>query len=976
MGRQLIVAVTRHRKFGVTLVPYIITPGNGDSLYSVIDKASPINIEEVDGFCEDYRDLLKLAAAIDDVYIARLFSKEPPRDFLRHVDAQFVEAHVRPHMEQRLKKMIAIIVNNGIRLFYKDLKYHQIYLADELNVAKGKSQVLFLFDRNENGIRYRIAIDHGDHYDKLKGKTAIVITDSNPCNVVINKTLYRFNDIDSKKFEPFLKNDFIHIRKETEQVYFEKFILNAVKNYKVRSTGFEVREEHISPVPILDLEYDINNQPVLILNFAYGNNTILPNNSARAFVDLTRNGDNVLFVKMLRQREDEKRLALKLTDLGFTSSDGINFYAIAESEFSKEEQFYYTIEKLNEKSDELAAAGFVINQKFKEHNYYLGGINLNLEAKLENDWFDLYGVVVLKGFTIPFILLKRNILKNVREYELPDGTIVILPQEWFTRFHRIFYQSIENDKVLKVSKFLFETIHESGVVSADADAIHKLFDLNNLPKETLPEGLNANLRPYQLAGYYWMKQLKRNNFGGCLADDMGLGKTLQTLTLLLDNKYDITNTDNDDASARIQHVQLSLFGQLSAQSTRVYNTSLIIMPLSLIHNWQQEARKFAPGLRVLAHVGNNRAKSSYSFRNYDVVITTYGLVRNDVEMMSKFDFNYIILDESQAIKNPASKNYQSVIKLKSKHRLLLTGTPIENGLTDLWSQMNFVNPGLLGSLQYFKDEYVSRIERDSHGASAKQLQKMIEPFILRRTKKQVAKELPPKTEQIRVCEMEAEQQILYETKKSEVRNELLAGIGNQQKITVSAMVLKSLTLLRQIACHPKLAGYDQSSAKFDEVIRVLETIIAEDHKVLVFSSFVKYLNVYAQYFEEHNIGYEILTGETKNRDEVIRNFQMNNKIKVFLISLKAGGVGLNLTAADYVFILDPWWNPAAENQAIDRAYRIGQDRNVFVYKFVTAGTLEEKIINLQNRKSDLANIIADNNSLKALTDEQVMELFE
>lgn len=972
MGKQLIVAVTHHRKFGVTLVPYVITPSNGDSLYSVIDKATTINIAEVDGYCDDFSTLLKLSATIDDMYIARLFSKEPPRDFLRHVDAQFVEAHVRPHMEYRLKKMLAIIVNNHIRLFYKDFKYNQIYLADEIAVAQEKSRVLFLFDRNENGIRYRIAIDHGDYYDKLKGKTSIVITDSKPCNVVINRTLYRFDDIDSKKFEPFLKNDFIHIRKETELVYFEKFIRNAIKNFKVKATGFEVKIENVPPKPILDFEYDIQNQAVLILKFAYADNVIFPYSTERAFVDFYHNADDVRFVKMFRQKDAELQIVAKLKDLGFGSSDGVNFYAIPEKPLSPEEQFYFSIEKVNDCTDELSAAGFVVNQRFSEHNYYIGKISLNLTAKLENDWFDIYGVVTLNGFTIPFMQLKRNILKQIREYELPNGTIVILPKEWFSRFNKIFHQSTESVEKLKVNKQLFELINESGIASPEAMAIHNLFDVNNLPKETLPSGLNATLRPYQLAGYYWMKQLKRNNFGGCLADDMGLGKTLQTLTLLLDSQQNSGVVE----PIKPQNIQLSLFDEPQVQSVSKCCTSLIIMPLSLIHNWQNEARKFAPSLRVLPHVGINRTRNPLIFSRFDIVITTYGTLRNDVDILKNFQFNYIILDESQAIKNPTSKNYQSAIQLQSKYKLMLTGTPIENSLVDLWAQMNFANPGLLGDLQYFKDEYVQRIERDAYGGGAKQLQKLIEPFVLRRTKKQVAKELPPKTEQIRYCEMEQDQQILYETKKSEVRNEILANINNKRSLTVSALILKSLTLLRQIACHPKMLDFEQSSTKFDEVIRVLETIISENHKVLIFSSFVKYLELYKQYFDGHNIGYEMLTGDTKDRNAVVANFQNNNNIKVFLISLKAGGVGLNLTAADYVFILDPWWNPATENQAIDRAYRIGQDRNVFVYKFVTIGTIEEKIINLQNRKSDLASIVADNNTLKDLSNEQILELFE
>lgn len=973
MPKQLIVAVTQHRKFGVTLVPYVITPSSGDSFYSVIDKASPISIQEVDGFCDDYRELLKYTAAIDDIYIARLFSKEPPQEFLRHVDNQFVEQRIRPHIEQRLKKILAIIIAHNIRLFYKDPKLKQLYIEDEITVAQGKSHILFLFDRNENGIRYRIAIDHGDHYDKLKGKTAMVITDKEPCNVVINKVLYRFDDIDSKKFEPFLKNDFIHIRKETELVYFEKFILNAIKNYKVRATGFDVTINNEPPTPQLNLEEDLQGRPVLVLKFAYGSNSVLPSSRERAFVDFLQDGDNIQFVKTLRRKDLERQYADKLASLGFYSADGINYYESDNSEVANNEHFYNTISLLNEKADAISAAGFAVKQTFFEQKYYVGRIELNLKAQLRNDWFDLYGMVELNGFSIKFTRLRNNILHNIREFALPDGTVVILPAEWFSRFQAIFHHSTSDGDGMKLGKNMFGLIRQSGIYSDEAERMCKVLDTKNFAKIQLPQGLNATLRPYQLAGYYWMKQLKANNFGGCLADDMGLGKTLQTLALLLDCQSDMT-TETIDTTP--QTGQLSLFDQPQTILNQRRPTSLIVMPLSLIHNWLHEVYKFAPQLRVLPHLGNSRAHNVSVFNSYDIVITTYGLARNDVELLGSYQFYYIILDESQAIKNPTSKNYQSIMQLHSQYKLILTGTPVENSLTDLWTQMNFVNPGLLGSLQYFKSQYVANIERNPHGSRAAQLQSMIEPFILRRTKNEVASDLPPKTEQIRICTMEREQQQLYEAKKSEMRNELLQHIGNQHDLQTSALVLKSLMRLRQIACHPKLAGFNEPSAKFDEVTRVLETIISEDHKVLVFSSFVKYLELYEQYLKERGIGFTMLTGDTQNREDVIRKFQTDNDIKVFLISLKAGGVGINLTSADYVFILDPWWNPAVENQAIDRAYRIGQERNVFVYKFITADTLEEKIINLQSHKSDLAGIVTNDNPLKNLSPERIMELFD
>lgn len=973
MQKELIMVVTKHRKFGIILIPNIITPSGGNSLYSVIDKASPINIQDAAGYCADYEEIIRLSGAIDDIYIARLFSKEPPADFLRHVDAEFIAKRIRPHIDVRLKKMLQLTIANGLRIFYKDPKYSQIYQADEISVAEKKSRTLFLFDRNENGIRYRIAIDHGDHYDKLKGKTAIVITSENPCSVVINNVLYQLHDIDSKKLEPFLTNDFIHIRKETEMAYFEKFVTNVVKKFKVRATGFDIEIVKSEPEPLLCLENDVRGLPVLLLKFKYGQRVVLPNNTERAFVDMQRSGDNVRFVKTLRRLETEAQIVDNLKAKQLQSSDGVHFYPEGTNDVAPDEAFLFIVSRLNQLSNGLRDAGISVRQELGERKYHLGNIDLQVSVKQDNDWFDLRGQVVIGNFTIPFVKLYRNLTRNIREFELPDGTIAVLPAEWFTRYSELFNSGrIVNDSLV-VGKQMFGLLHEAGFSTPDVENMRHLFEPGNLPKATLPAGLNATMRSYQLTGYYWLKLLKNNSFGGCLADDMGLGKTLQALALLLDVSTEKIEIQQPVAE---QFTQLSLFDQPQRQTVTSRPTSLIVVPLSLVHNWTAEAARFAPSLKVLAHIGNNRTRTIATFDHYDVVVTTYGLVRNDNELLSAYHFHYIILDESQAIKNSSSKSYTAVTNLKSRYKLVLTGTPVENSLTDLWSQMNFINPGLLGSFQRFKTEYVNRIESDPECQRAAQLRALVEPFILRRTKSEVASDLPPKTEQIRPCTMDAEQQSLYESEKSAMRNALITKINSDGMAKTSTMVLQSLMRLRQIACHPRLAGFSEPSAKFDEVTRVLETVLAENHKVLMFSSFVKYLEIYEEYLREKKIPYVMLTGETTDREAVIRRFQTDERVQVFLISLKAGGVGINLTSADYVFILDPWWNPSAENQAVDRAHRIGQTKNVFVYKFVTAGTLEEKILTLQTKKSNLAGIFANSNPFKDITVEEMMELFE
>jgi len=483
----------------------------------------------------------------------------------------------------------------------------------------------------------------------------------------------------------------------------------------------------------------------------------------------------------------------------------------------------------------------------------------------------------------------------------------------------------------------------------------------DLAPPRLPANLVASLRPYQEQGYGWLYALKNQNLGGCLADDMGLGKTLQTITLLLKAKEDMAEngelSPNEDPGP-----QLDLFSKPEGIPA---NPSIIIMPSSLVHNWFNEFRKFAPSLRIYRHVGNDRAASFNQIKNYDVVLTTYGLARNDVEMLSSAPFHYVILDESQMVKNPQSKTYEAVCQLKARHKLVLTGTPIENNLEDLWAQMNFVNPGLLGNLRFFKENFCQEID-SRNVLVAKRLKSLVGPFILRRHKQDVLTELPEKQEQIVYCRMTELQEKMYEEEKSKVRNLLLdyRRTGESlKKYTVN--ILQSLLRLRQIANHPLLCddSYSEESGKFEEVTRGIENIVAEGHKVLVFSSFTKHLDLVGSYLEQNQLQYQLLTGETRDREQTVRNFQEDERCNIFLISIKAGGTGLNLTRADYVFILDPWWNPAVEEQAIARAHRMGQQNKVFVYRFVTQNTIEEKIKQLQEQKSKLVEMFVDEGSL-------------
>jgi len=652
----------------------------------------------------------------------------------------------------------------------------------------------------------------------------------------------------------------------------------------------------------------------------------------------------------------EKNKLHQLEAMGLKITSSLFQNLEVDSSDEEADRSFSVFEWLNQHHDELLTQGFEIEQPEGQKRYVFGATKIDLEVKEDNDWFDINAVVYFGKYRIPFIQLKNHILNHKKEFTLPSGEIAVIPEKWFSQYGNLLHFS-EGTNELKLRR------HHIGLVNDLAEGelanvtmsrkLQKLTDFETLEEIDLPQNFNGLLRHYQKAGYNWFHFLKNYHFGGCLADDMGLGKTIQTLALLQKHKE-----DTEAAGSK--------------------STSLLIMPTSLIYNWLNEAKKFTPQLRLMVHTGALRYKSPEVFGNYDVIVTTYGISRIDIDLFTSFFFDYVILDESQNIKNPSSKSYQSVRQLKSRHKLILSGTPVENSVNDLWTQMSFINPGLLGIQQYFQNEFVTPIEKKKDEDKARKLQALIKPFVLRRTKEQVATELPPKTENLFYCQMSDEQSAVYEKVKSEYRNELLKSLEDGTYAKTQIQVLQGLIKLRQIANHPSMidSEYEGDSGKFENVVHTLANVLDGGHKVLIFSQFVKQLTIYRNYFDEQGIPYAYLDGSTQNRGDIVKHFQEDEKTRVFLISIKAGGVGLNLTEADYVFILDPWWNPAVEQQAIDRTHRIGQTKNVFIYKFITKDSVEEKILALQQRKLSVARalITTEESFIKSLSAEDIKEI--
>lgn len=452
-----------------------------------------------------------------------------------------------------------------------------------------------------------------------------------------------------------------------------------------------------------------------------------------------------------------------------------------------------------------------------------------------------------------------------------------------------------------------------------------------------PAGLQATLRGYQRDGLSWLQYLRQQRLGGVLADDMGLGKTLQTLAHLLVEK----------------------------ESGRLDRPALLVVPTSLLHNWQSEAARFTPGLRVLALHGPSREASFSAIPEHDLVITTYPLLWRDEEALKAQAYHLLILDEAQQVKNPRARAAITLRTLQARHRLCLTGTPLENHLGELWTQFDFLLPGLLGSEKQFNQHWRRPIERGNDRRRAQLLAQRLRPFILRRRKDQVASELPPKTVITRSVAMEGGQRDLYETVRAAMEKQVREAISGSGLARSHIVVLDALLKLRQVCCDPRLLPGDAparnaGSAKLDLLREMLPSMVEEGRRILLFSQFTGMLALIAQALDDLGLAYVTLTGDTQDRATPVQRF-MQGEVPVFLISLKAGGVGLNLTAADTVIHFDPWWNPAAENQASDRAHRIGQQQPVFVYRLIAAGSIEERIAELQERKATLAESILEGN---------------
>ncbi|MEA3447693.1 MAG: DEAD/DEAH box helicase [Bacteroidota bacterium] len=984
---EFIIGLENDKRFGLIAKTYLIDKQKNKGFYPIKFQINTINFQKTQQLLNEQQiKIYRLTQEYNDDNIYTIFKSGKTKNknkFFSALTNNDIENRIRPFIEKYLSDIIHIARKANVDV-YKKNTHGYIDKDDRIELFNENAEALFSISKNDDGTNYGLSVRQNNQDISLYKKPYSVIT-NNPCSIIIQNKLHVFSNINFKKLLPFFDKHLISIPAKLEKKWFETFAFPTIKNHPVIASGFEIEEIRPSIKPVLELTEDIANQTVLALKFQYDNNVFDAGKGDKYHVDMEIFGDTFHFTKFKRNTDLENDMSDYLHTLGLTKNKFSFFIPGTEKPAlpDTENSLHTVLAWLKDNNTKLLKKGFAIKQNHFERNYCFPLCKIIAKTEDYNDWFDIKAKVQIGDYMFPFVKLKRYILNDIRELQLPDGSYFLLPAEWFVKYKDIFrFGEAGNDK-LRIQKHHFTLLQDEKETIGEkyGEKLKKLSKEINMHKIQVPETLDSVLRDYQKEGFNWMYMLHKHNFGGCLADDMGLGKTVQTLALILKikNETDTIEVKKPDFS---KGHQLNLFNNpdISDQgheTMQVKPVFLIVLPISLVHNWHNEIQKFTPQLDIYKHVGLSRTTQMTEFYNYDVILTTYGVVRNDCEELRKIEFYYIILDESQYIKNPSSKVYKSVIKLKSHNKLVLTGTPIENSLSDLWAQVNFLNRGLLGNYHFFRNEFIQPIEKYKDESKENKLQTIIQPFLIRRTKHQVAKELPQKSEQILYCDMTGEQADYYEREKSCMRNFILEKMENNSK-TTNMHVLEGLSKLRQIANHPAMIDdtYDNESGKFNEICNCIDNLILEGHKVLIFSSYKKHLKLVQQYLEENGLRFSLLTGETRNREKEIYDFQNDEDNRVFLLQIKAGGFGLNLTAADYVMILDPWWNPAVEEQAINRAHRIGQDKNVMIYRFISVNTVEAKIQALKSRKASLAqSIIKPNTILNKLSKEQIIEFF-
>lgn len=731
------------------------------------------------------------------------------------------------------------------------------------------------------------------------------------------------------------------------------FLGNAVpsleaKGIPVEISGLSDRGLVLSPTPRPRL-YLSEERGLLVadLRFAYGDYEI----SAENPLPVLSLGAGAEKSFLRRDMEFEFQAARRLRNLGFEVPEPCRF------ELGGDPALEFVLNDLEPLAAEWEVFG---REALRWYRVNRSPVALRLRVAASIDWLDLQVDVRSDEESVPVGEVLRALRAGSRFVRLGDGGHTLVSRDWIEKVGVLLGDLRLEKGRGRVATYMAPLVEELAQGSLDAEfsgaeawdrLVSGLRDHAERLDFTVPRGFRGTLRPYQEKGYRWLRFLGETGLGGILADDMGLGKTVQALVLFL----------AEEEAGRTE-------------------PNLVVAPTSVVPNWEAEARRFAPGLRVTRYHGAERKAGLEELRGAQLVVTSYAILRRDLDELGGVAWNYVLLDEAQAIKNAATQTARAARRLKARRRLTLTGTPLENHLGELWSQFHFLMPGLLGSERHFV-RHSARPVTQGDARARDALARRIRPFILRRLKCEVATELPEKSESVLLCQMGPEQERLYRSLLAAGRERVLREVDQKGFARSRVCVLDALLRLRQACCHPAILpgdlGRDTPSAKFELFRDFVSQVVEEGHRVLVFTQFVKILEILRRWFQEAGIEHLHLDGRTTDRETRVRRFQEDESVSAFLVSLKAGGTGLNLTGADYVVLFDPWWNPAVEAQAADRAHRIGQTRKVFAYKLITQATVEEKILALQERKKTLTDdlIRSEEQWGKAFTEEDLEQLF-
>ena len=961
-----------------------------------IDKVDDIDDKEIRQLVE-----LCLWTQSDNLFSKAGRNFNTKKAFFEKAD-KTTQRYVISQVDLHITEAVATASRLGVHIFFAPKPGEWLRQQDELHLNAEPLKLHAAFTKTDDGIDYRLTL--GDDIIPSAHHTQILC--NNPSLFVIDHSLRQLGEgLGGKLLTPFLKKEIYHIPASIQAKYFRQFILKIVKKIDISSDGFDVDNLHPQGKAVLMLQATTNGLYTLDTQFVYDTATFSSGDRREKSVTLHDDGKSVTFVCIWRNREWESSVTELLDN---------ELHRPQTASLQEMTAWLTTHEAV------LTQHGIETQQR-TTHHYVIGEVERIHNDRWTGDWFQMHVTLIFPdGTQMALTDFRDAIINGDREVRLPSGNWFVIPDEWYAQYSAAMLFGLMKSR----GTLTFHRSQQTVLPTEDLlPPTQKAPAACDKEEKTLPpQGLKATLRPYQFLGYRWMLSHQHGGTGCLLGDDMGLGKTVQTIAVILhyfessasaptDDRSREDTTDNglikdagnsedqadysiirsdqvirSDRVIRSNHiirskptsppVQTSLFSEeeMSGRAAKAmpsasssqpdlrqqsgHRAVLVAAPSSVVFNWHDEFRRFAPSLRVVEYTGNarERAAKQSQLANADVVLTSYPMLRNDIGVLSRLSFAIAVYDEAHAFRNNTSLLYQAVLKIHADFPIALTGTPMVNALDELWTLMSVLNPALLGDYETFQNNFIHPINvnlQDEHTAI---LRKLVAPYFLRRLRGDVLDSLPERQDEQVWCDMTEAQAALYEEEQSKMRNLLMDAEQANNRI----VVLAAITRLRRLACSPKLEHKEGDSGKVLEVFDRLEELRGTDHKVLLFSEFTSFLDVIAEEMKQRGWSYDMLTGQSRDREAIVKHFQQTPSCQFFLVSLKAGGEGLNLTEADYVFLLDPWWNHAAEEQAIARAHRSGQRRSVMVYRFITRGSLEEQIQKVQDKKDDLVKAIIQN----------------